>query len=277
MMFRHTTAAMVLGASTLLSAAIYGQQNPQPGQPAQPGRPAAPNQTNPAPRTTTNAPMTVQVNEQSMAACLAIANQEEIAIGQFAVEHAQKSDVKQFAKMIVEDHQAFLKKLQKFTPVAREESLAQGTAAAAQVQPAGGATQSQTGATIQQTAGQANDGRQPAAVDMIQLHREMAQQCLADSKKKMTEKDKDHFDVCFIGHQLAKHEAMKTHLTVLQRHASGEFAQLLAEGIKTTDNHLKQAEKLMEDLAHHNSRDSKSDKSDRSEKSGEKSDRSRDK
>lgn len=266
MMIRKTAAAMFLGSSVFVTGAF--------GQAAQPTRPGVQIQVNPSrqgqPQQAAGQPQ-VLVTQQSMAACLAIANQEEISLAEIAADKAKSDDVKDFAKTVIDDHQAFLKKLQKFTPEARRDSLDQTTSNGSQVNQAGG-PQSRPDRPVQQTAGQQQPRQQqpatqqqptaqqqPAthqatAVDMIQLHREMAQQCLADSKKRMAKEEGDKFDACFIGHQIGKHEAMKTTLTVLQRHSSGEFAQLLADGLETTEEHLKQAEKIMNGL-----RDEKSD------------------
>lgn len=197
------------------------------------------------------------MTQQSMAACVALSNQEEVSLAEFASDKTKNDDVKDFTKHLISDHQAFLKKLQKFTPEASRNSLDEGSRDGSG-RAAADDNQRQPARPIQQTAGQQPQPQGAAPmqqVDMIQLHREIAQQCLADSKKKLSKEDADKFDKCFIGHQIGKHEAMKTTLTVLQRHASGEFAQLLAEGIDTTDKHQKQAEKIMDGL--------KNDKSDR--------------
>lgn len=276
-MFRQTIATMVLGASVSAGAA-FAQQAVQPAQPVQPGQPARPGvqvQVNPNSQTAgANGAMRPMADQHTLAACLAIANQEEVSIAEFASEKSKNKDVKEFAKMIIDDHQAFLKKLQQFAPEARETSLNhQASTGQSRVQPAGGTAQTQAsqqpaqtqqGQRIQQVAAQ-GDQRASGPVDVIQLHREIAQQCLADAKKKMSDESSDKFDACFIGHQIAKHEAMKTTLTVFQRHSSGEFAQLLSDGIKTTDKHLKDAEKIMDDLADHH-RNSKSDRSDKDDK-----------
>lgn len=288
MTFPKITTSIILGVSTAFVAPVFGQQADQPAasarpnaqkqqqqqirpqNPQQPQRPAAAQPGVQQQTTNFRGPAQVQVTEQMLATCLAIGNQEEVAIAQFATEKAKNEEVKEFAKMLVEDHQAFLKKLERFTPEAARNSLEQASssqnsvqqanasespradadakkqpaqAQRAQQQPRQQGQPGQQGQVIQQTAGQSNG----QAIDLIQLEREIAQQCLSDSKKSLTEKD-GMFDICFMGQQIAKHHAMKTKLTVLQRHASAEFAELIAEGTESTEKHLKQAEKIMEDL-----------------------------
>lgn len=264
-MFRKSTAVMVLSASVLASPVLVLAQQAQPvqpGQAAQPVRPGVQVQVNPN-RTAVSGQAAAPVSEHALAACVAIANQEEVAIAKIAQEKSKNKEVKEFAKMLADDHEAFLKKLQKFAPEA-QESLQTSSSSQQRVQPAGGTAQAQPqqaqaqaqpGQPVQQVAGYA-PGHQ---LDVIQLHREVAQQCIADATKKMNDKDGEKFDFCYIGHQIAKHEEMKTKLTVFQRHASGEFAQLLASGIETTDSHLKKAEKIMKDLEHDHDKSGKRD------------------
>ncbi len=274
MMFPKSATTMVLSAS-LMATPVLAQQA-QPVQPGQPARPGVQVQVNPnatgaraAPGQIASAP----INEHTLAACVAIANQEEVAIAKMAADKAKDKDVKEYARMLVDDHQGFLKKLQRFAPEAQETlQAASSQSNQLRVQPAGGAAQPQAQAQAQPTAqpGQAiqQAGAQVAGssqIDVIQLHREVAQQCLADAKKKMGEMDGDKFDICFIGHQIAKHEEMKTKLTVFQRHASGEFAQLLAAGLETTETHLKKAEEIMKDLDDHDDQ-GKNDKRGKSDK-----------
>lgn len=259
----------------MFAASSFSQQTAPPAKPAvQPGReegPARPRVVQPGAiqqqATNFRGPNQNQSSDQTLASCVAIENQEEVAVAQLAWEKTGNKDVKQFSKMIIDDHQAFLKKLEKYAPeAAREGYLNQTSSTSKAPAPAPTATPTptpapapQNGTLNPQRAGQpvpqpaqqpaAQVERHPAAgLDMVQLHREIAQQCLADTKKRLADIDEDKFDHCFIGHQIGRHEAMKTQLTVFQRHASGEFAQLLADGVQTTERHLKQAEKIMDQL-----------------------------
>ena len=76
---------------------------------------------------------------------------------------------------------------------------------------------------------------------------------MAESRKKKGAE----LDQCFIGFQIAKHAAMKTKLTVFQRHASSELAQVFGQGIETTEKHMQEAEAIMKKL---DASDSKSER-----------------
>lgn len=95
---------------------------------------------------------------------------------------------------------------------------------------------------------EAASGSTTVGIDMIQLQREVAQQCISDSKKYLNAKDGDEFDKCFVGMQIAKHAAMHTKLVVLGRHTSDEMKQMVTEGIQATAKHMKAAESLMAKL-----------------------------
>ena len=96
------------------SSAEPGQSNPAPSKtPARPNNP----QVSPVPSTVeqgqrrTNFRGAIEgaaLSEQALATCVAIANQEEIAISQFAQDKVQNEKVREFAKMMVKEHTAYL-------------------------------------------------------------------------------------------------------------------------------------------------------------------------
>jgi len=204
-----------------------------------------------------------QNSDHMFATCVAIGNQEEIVISRFAIDKTKNNDVKDFANMMVKDHQAFLMKLQKFAPEAsREGYLMENASADGSRRTSGTPTTQQPGAVtqaraqaqgtdvnvkvgnIQQTAGTVNpQGQQFQHVDFMALHRELAENCIQQAKQGMSKKEGNEFDECFIGHQIVKHEEMKNALTVFQRHTQGELKQIFADGLSTTDKHLKRRKK----------------------------------
>ena len=178
------------------------------------------------------------ITPQQIAAGLALDNQEEVILGKFAQEKSKNKEVASFAKMLAEEHQGNLKKLSKFSPeTSREGYLTENVQQ----------DQTKSGSTSG-TTNKAASGSTTAGIDMMQLHREIAQQCIADSKKYLNEKDGDKFDVCFVGMQIAKHAAMHTKLVVLQRHTTDELQQLVSESLQATEKHMKAAEALMAKL-----------------------------
>lgn len=249
-------------SALVLCGAVYAQEPNRGVVVTQ--QPAANGQTNAADRQ-------MQANvatPQHLATCIALDNQEEIILSKFAQDKAENKEVSSFAKMMVEDHQAFLKKLSKWAPDASRE----GYISDSSKDQTGGrsGTNANNNNAQNRSNNQAGVGTQaqgptngsPAGVDMMQLQREIAQQCIVDSKEKLQNKKGADFDKCYVGMQIAKHAAMHTKLTVMLRHTSADMQQLVSEAIQTTDHHLKAAESLMEKIDHSDSKNS-SNKSDK--------------
>jgi len=272
MFLRNLATLSMCGMAVCVTGLSLAQQPAAPrANPAQAGQQPAANPGQAGQRTSW------MNTDQSLASCLAIANQEEITIAKFAEEKTRNDDVKSFAKMLQKDHQAFLQKLQRYAPDASREGYltdesqpgatgqrvtsVRAPGVQVNVQPAGGQAPAETGRPIQQTAGTVPAGQVGAPIDFVQLHREIANECIRSAKEEMNKKDAGKFDECYIGHQIVKHQEMKTKLTVFERHATGELKQAIAEGLQTTEQHLKKAEDIMKQLDSHSSkRDSDSSK-----------------
>jgi predicted outer membrane protein len=223
-----------------------------------------------------------------LATCIAINNQEEVLLSQWAQDRLQNAKAKEFAKMMVKDHSAVLTKLQQFAPEATEEHFLTSTNTSAQEIRTDGKAEERPGAarreerrreraenkgkddtkednepndkddqasrkgqgTIQQVSGTTEYVEtKNLNVDLMQLHREVAEQCLADTKEMLTAKSDQEFDACFMGLQIARHAALKTKLTVYERHATGELKDLLSQAKATTTEHLEHAQQIMKELA----------------------------
>jgi len=193
--------------------------------------------------------------DHCFATCVALGNQEEVALGQFASQKAKNPEVKKFAEMLVEDHTEYLGKLKNFAPEASSQGYLRGEGgtgpkagarnreATNQREGATQETATKTGAGVR-TGDQSADGLKPSEIE-----REVAEECLNSAMAKLNEKaGTADFDKCFIGQQIAKHMGMKDKLAVYQRHASSELAQVFAAGQKKTEEHLAKAEDLMKML-----------------------------
>ncbi len=197
-----------------------------------------------------------QSKDQTFAKVLMIANQEQVQLSQFAQEKATHEDVKAFAAMLVKDHQSNLEQLksvlsQSATTANAANPRSSGTTA---TNPRGTSTDA-TSPNYTQTA---NKGSQ---VDFVQLHQEIATQCLKDSKEMLSSKDGSEFDKCFVGMQVVKHGGAISMLTVLERHATGKTQELIKSELEANTKHMESAVSLMEKLA-----DKVSSKSDRKSK-----------
>jgi predicted outer membrane protein len=257
MNLRNLTLATTIAAAVVANANLQTQAQ-QPGQVPQPRQPGQVQQAGQAGQW--------QTNDQKIATCVAIANQEEIAIAKIAKDKTNNKDVKEFAEMLMKDHNSFLQKLQKYAPEATREGYLDGDR---DDRAANTRKTNEAGQAVQQVAATDADQRQPGQpgqpgqvgqpgqhLDFVAIHREIAEECIRNAKQEFGKKDGSEVDECFIGAQIVKHHEMKSKLAVLERHVSGELKQVLADGRKTTESHLKKAESIMKDLM---SSDSKSD------------------
>lgn len=198
--------------------------------------------------------------DQAMAGVVIIQNQEEVALSKLAQDKLQNEEAKRFATMMIEQHQAYLTKLEKYAPEAGRQQLTgaeQPSKVEAKTNKNREGVERATVKTtddqqkVQQTAGTNTDraGKSGEQVDLIQIQREIAQECLNAAKSEMQGKQGVEADQCFLGFQIAKHGAMKAQLTVFQRHASPELAQVFAEGAATAEKHKNEAESIMKSLA----------------------------
>ena len=99
-------------------------------------------------------------------------------------------------------------------------------------------------------------GNQDSSASFVQLRREVSDQVLKDTHETLSSKDGSEFDKCFVAMQVAKHGQMKSELTVLGRHASGDLSELLEKSLAKNEEHSKAAEKLMRQLTDKDSKES---------------------
>ncbi len=242
-----------LVSSSFVTAALCGVVTAQES-PKQGGLPPQTNANQSIDKQDASKHMTqTSVTPQQIATCLAVDNQEEVILSKFAQEKTKNEEVTKFAKMIAEEHQSCLKKLSKLAPEAAREgyltdSRADQSHSRTDASQASASTNSNTNKDRNPNQINASSNTHNASIDMMQLQREMAQQCITDSKQYLSKKEGAEFDKCFVGMQIAKHAAMQTKLVVLQRHTSDELQQIIAEGIQTTAKHMKEAETLMTKL-----------------------------
>lgn len=207
--------------------------------------------------------------DQQLRELIAISNEHEVQLAQFAQQKASSDEVKRFAKKMADEHTRFVQQLR-----GNQASDQQGAQQSPQARTA---NQNQAGAPNQQPANRADQAdaqrdanNRPSArdnqnfqsnqqahsgqLDAVQLHRELAQSCLQETKRMLGEKSQAEFDKCYIGSQVGAHLGMLAALQVFERHASGGLAQQIEQAIATTREHLQHAEKLAATLDQQNAR-----------------------
>jgi len=222
--------------------------------------------------------------EQHIATCLALGNQEEVALAQFAQQRATNPQVKQFAQTMIQEHQQAIQQLQQAVP--QVASLQLTSTAAGQ----SGASSSRSGAGSSErlgsssssgtsgsnatagadrstasgaetaSAGTPSTGSTASATQrgastggghdqMAEFARTVKQNCLKLSEQSLGQKQGAEFDKAYIGQQIVAHTNMLAELQAAQQFASGSQLQpLLQQGTQMTEHHLSQARTIMEQL-----------------------------
>ncbi|WP_428306501.1 DUF4142 domain-containing protein [Lacipirellula sp.] len=161
--------------------------------------------------------------DHEIAACMLLGNQEEIALAQFAEQHAEHADVKEFAKALVAAHTNAVAMIKKAAPEVADLQLSAG----------------KNGATV------AHEGQNHAAIGLLQ---QVKSECLSLTEKELGEYKGAEFDQAFIGQQLGAHVGMLAQLRGSNSFASPELQKVIAEGEKTTEAHMAAAKKIMTQL-----------------------------
>lgn len=160
--------------------------------------------------------------------CVALANENEIELAQFAQQKSRSPAVQQFTKRMIEDHGRLLHE------VNGEHRSANAPRDAAR-EPGG------------REARADHAGQLPAPYQTLaRIDEQIAQRCLQSAKQELGSKQGAEFDKCFFGMQVFLHRGMADKLQVLQQYASPELAQTLQEGLKTTQEHAQLAEQMLE-------------------------------
>jgi len=253
MSVRKTFGVLAFGAAFAIGSAAVAQQQVQQTQQGQAGQGQQQNLQQGAQGRAGQAGQQSQWQgiDHFIASCLITDNQLEVALSKFAKDKTDNKDIKDLCDHMIKDHQQFEQQLAKWAPDAAQFQLTAGqqSSQSRQGQQANQQSQNQNQGQIQQTAGtQQQGGRLPSPLD---LHREVAQLCLTNAEKNLSEKekkDKDDFNTCFVAGVIFAHHQMLDKLEVDQRHVSPDMAKVLADGSSHAKDHLKTAEKIMDQL-----------------------------
>jgi Predicted outer membrane protein len=226
-----------------------------------------------------------------LADCFLLKNQEEINLARFAMERSQNDKVKAFAQRLIDDHQKYGQSLERFARHSKSENapanLRDGQPQTTfqrqpgQVQPGTPGTPGQPTPPAQPQILPADPAGRPVVdtptrpgerIDVrvgyagtsnsledtwYQIEQKAAQNCEQMTKEMLSKEKGADFDRCFIGAQIAAHTALLAQMKAAEPHVSGEFQQVVREGIQAVQQHKQHAEELANEL----SRDQSSDRS----------------
>jgi putative membrane protein len=168
------------------------------------------------------------VGDEFLATCLAVGNDNEIALSELAMQRSQNAQVKEFARKMIDDHKKMGEKLRPFT--------------------AGDVTGEGRKRTDPRTAGETARSTMLGGVDATALVRELGRQCLDTTRKELEKKQGADFDKCYVGMVIGAHAKMNDELTVFSRHASDRLRTAIQECQPTVQTHLEHAKTLWKQL-----------------------------
>jgi predicted outer membrane protein len=174
---------------------------------------------------------------------LKVDNQNEIALAEIAEEKASDSDVKKFARQMVDEHTEFLQKLDRTIGSTQTGQQQRQTG---QQQP--GQQRRQTAQPTRQNGQFAQGRSQQQGLDLVALKHQLGEQCRQSASRELQRKSGAEFDKCYMGMQLGMHMQMLDTLKVFSRYASPELDQLIENGEETTESHLDHAKKIIASL-----------------------------
>lgn len=160
--------------------------------------------------------------DHQIAACLLLGNQEEIALAEFAEQHAQHDDVKAFAKMLADEHTKAVEKIQKAAPEVAHLKL----------------TMKDRNQSDSESKSE-GDNRGMAMLEKVKS------ECLSLTEQELGEQHGADFDKAYIGQQLGAHVAMLAELRGSKSFASQELQSIISEGEKMTLAHMEKAKEIM--------------------------------
>ena len=229
---RSTKWTLAIAALLLLSAApLKAQEKPANGREdtVTSQRAAKPSATG------------IESTDQTVASCLTISNQEEVALAKLAVSHAENPKVKQLAEALIKDHQECLGELKAFSgaPVALR------TPSDDSARKQDSASEVTREAETQRTAARDLDG-----LNFLDIKRKMAEKCVQSAEKQWNAHRGAEGDQCFVGTQIVMHQQMIDAQEVLMQYASPKLQTFIEKSLDGTKMHLAHAETLMKELAH---------------------------
>jgi len=242
-MFRFWSLSLAIGLGVMLTTAASAQLVRNRNQQVQPrpgGQPQVQQQAQVQRQVV--APRPTSANPDAMLShCLIVDNRGEIELAQFALQHSQNAEVKQFAQMLIDDHSKMLASL---------ERIGGGQA----TQPASNTVAGNVDRRNSIVPGAANAPFAPAptaapgGLDFAALKEELGQQCLKTAKDELGQKQGAEFDKCYIGSQIGAHKHAFDTMMVFDNHAGPELQSVLDDGLLVVQTHWDHAKDLMKKL-----------------------------
>jgi predicted outer membrane protein len=229
---------------TVLCVVAFAQMRETPPMGNQP-------RTEPGAMATAGQAETLQTH---LAVCLVLGNHEEVVLGQIAENKAQNDRVKEFARMMVKDHQQALTQLQRMIPAFIASRLPMGRSEGMRSDPPDDPPANRGGdpppnnpylqqpgaASEAQPAGE----RASAGSQLLDIEMRASQNRISLMKDTLSKMQGMDFDRAYVGCQVGMHTDMLAKLMAIEPYVSGDMKQMVHNAQEETKQHLEQAKKI---------------------------------
>jgi predicted outer membrane protein len=192
----------------------------------------------------------------------------EVELANFALQHTQNDQVKQFAQQMIEDHTNLNNQLAKFASPELSQNQPGAGNAPGRTGPGGAAPGSNPTAAAPQpgaSAAAAQPGQPPNPLERnpadrgsetaaggekaVQLCEDIGKQIGSGVTKELSQFQGSDFDRAYTGQQFWGHVTFIGVAKGAERHVSPDLQQVLNQGASTAEKHLEHCRKLIRDLS----------------------------
>ncbi len=184
---------------------------------------------------------TMRPADHEIAQWLMVCNNEEVQLSKLAEQHADNQKVKDFARQMQTEHTKAWQQLEQVAQRTTPQHLAGRQETGTTVQAAGSAVNTRGNAVAQ------NEQRE-GGLNYLEIHKQVAAQCIASATRDMGAKKGADFDKAYIGSQIGAHYRLIDTNRVLREYASPELRKSIDEETQTAEHHLAEAQSIMKSL-----------------------------
>jgi len=183
--------------------------------------------------------------QRYIAGCLLSKNQAEVEMAEFAQQQSQTPEVKEFAQMMVQDHNKLIQKLQK---VAGTQTDAQAGAQTGERTQAATTRDAAGQNAVQLKAANRTANHNSAVSQLLAMERQIVERCAQAAREELQQMQGAEFDKAYIGQQIGGHLHMLAALEVIQQQGPEELQQLAQQAQPEVKKHLDHAKQIMKQL-----------------------------
>jgi hypothetical protein len=252
-------------ASVLLGGLVLAQIQRDP---VRPRRVMRENQTT----ASSSMEQTVPYVQEHIAKCLLLGKQAEVVMAEFAAQHAQSPEVKEYVQLLTKNSTSVVSELRQIAPpIMTTEQLADRVSKMRAEYSARRPSKNinpEMADDPQQSPMMNNPSPSPSAEpytvmrptdtaskpdhskwDMFTtIQHKTVENCICMTEDELSQSPKEHFDQCFLYQQIGANIGMIAHLRAVEPYVSGNLKTIVTTSEKTAQNNLNQAKNLLKNL-----------------------------